>query len=157
MNYAPMQQMTMARHIARSAEQQIKDKTGIGISVMLYPGKDMLRSPAQMLKIVALALDMSPDCFRMKTRVREITELRFLGALLLRMNFPRMTLNEIAALFGGQDHSSIINGVARANDLIYTGDPRFVKKYNAALKSVNLWLSEACKATGSGMIPAGES
>ena len=139
MYYAAAQQ-TAARHIARSAQQQIKDKTGMRVNLMVYPYENMLRSPEQMLHIIAIALDMSPECYRMKSRARNIVELRFLGALFLRRNFPAITLNQIATLFGGQDHSSIISGLARAHNLIYTGDQRFVQKYNTALKSVNLWL-----------------
>ena len=95
-----------------------------------------------MLHIIAVALGMNPDSYRMKTKVRHIVELRFVAAILLRRNFPTMTLHQIATLFGGQDHSSIISGLARANDLIYTGDPRFLKKYNTALKAVDLWLKK---------------
>ena len=107
---------------------------------MLYPAEDTFKTPEQMLKIIALSLDMSYDCFRMKSRAREIAELRFIGALFLRMNFTYLTLSDIATLFGGQDHTSIISGMTRAHNLIYTGDLRFLKKYNTALKSVNLWL-----------------
>jgi len=38
------------------------------------------------------------------------------------------------------DHSSIMSGMCRANKLICTGDDRFLKKYNKALNSVNIWL-----------------
>jgi len=140
MNYAPARKISTARHIARSAQRQIKDRTGMRVTLLLYPNENASRTPDQMLKVVALALDMNPDCFSMKSRMREITELRFIGAMFLRMNFPYVTLNEIAALFGGQDHSSIISGLTRAHNLIYTGDLRFIKKYNTALKSVDIWL-----------------
>jgi chromosomal replication initiation ATPase DnaA len=93
-----------------------------------------------MMEVIALALNLSPNCYKMKTRARHIAELRFICALFLRMHFPYITLQQIATLFGGLDHSSIISGLARANNLIYTGDLRFIKKYNTALKSVNLWL-----------------
>jgi len=140
MNNAPAQQTRSVHNIARSAQRKIKNITGMNVSVILYPTDQALKTPEQMLKIVALALDMKYECFRKKSRIREITELRFIGALLLRMNFPCVTLNDIARLFGGQDHSSIINGLARAHSLIYTGDLRFVKKYNTAVKSVDIWL-----------------
>ncbi len=94
-----------------------------------------------MLRIVALALDMSPSCFHMKTRAREVSELRFIAAVLLRSNFPQITLQKIGSLFGGQDHSSVLNGLSRAYDHIYTGDTRFLNKYNKALQSVNIWLN----------------
>jgi chromosomal replication initiation ATPase DnaA len=142
MYYAAAQQITTARHIARSAQRQIKEKTGMRVSMMLYSPELGSKTPEEMLHIIAVSLGMNPDSYRMKTKVRHIVELRFVAAILLRRNFPTMTLHQIATLFGGQDHSSIISGLARANDLIYTGDPRFLKKYNTALKAVDLWLKK---------------
>ena len=37
MNYAPGTQISKARHIARSAQQRIRSKTGMTVSLMLYP------------------------------------------------------------------------------------------------------------------------
>lgn len=140
MYYAAAQQMTTARHIARSAQQQIKDKTGMKVNMLLYYGDADSKTPEGMLYIIATALGMKMNDYRMKTKLRDIVELRFVAAVLLRRNFPTMTLQQIAAIFGGQDHSSIISGIARAHALIYTGDQRFVNKYNTALRSVEHWL-----------------
>lgn len=140
MYYAAAQQMTMARQIARSASRQIKDKTGMHVSIMLYPTETRVKTPGQMLNVIALALDMDPKSYRMKKREREIVELRFIAAMLLRNNFSDLTLSQIAALFGGQDHSSVINGLARAYNLIHTGDLHFIHKYNTALNAVSRWL-----------------
>jgi len=139
-NTAAQQMITTARHIARSASQQIKNKTGMGVTMIVYPADSITKTPEQMLGVIALALNMSPDNYRLKSRERNIVELRFIGALFLRRNFPLVTLQQIAALFGGQDHTSVINGLSRAYELIYMQDTRFVKKYNAALQTVNLWL-----------------
>lgn len=140
MYYTAAQQMSTARHIARSARRQIKNQTGMQVNVVLYPMETQPKTPEKMLRIIAIALDMSPECYKMKTRVRSIVELRFIAAMLLRNNFPEVTLHQIAAYFGGQDHTSVMNGLARAYDLIYAGDQRFIKKYNTALQSVNTWL-----------------
>jgi len=137
---AQPQQMTAARHIARSANKQIKNKTGMEVTLMVYPIDSSIKTPERMLRIVALSLDMSPSCFRMKTRAREVSEMRFIAAVLLRSNFPQITLQQIGTLFGGQDHTSVLNGLSRAYDYIYTGDTRFLNKYNKALQSVNIWL-----------------
>ncbi len=140
MNYAPARQISTARHIARSAKQQIKDKTGMKVNLLLYNSESTLNRPKRMLDVIAIALGMSPGCYKLRSRLRNIVELRFVGALFLRMHFPNVTLSQIASLFGGQDHSSVISGIARANNLLYTGDERFMTKYNNALNSVNLWL-----------------
>ena len=140
MYYAATQQIDDARHIARSAQQRIKDKTGMLVTMVLYPSDNTLKTPERMLHIIAASLGMNPNCFQLKTRTRDIVELRFIAALCLRSNFPTITLHQIAVLFGGQDHSSIISGLARAHNLIYTEDERFLEKDQSALKAVNLWL-----------------
>ena len=140
MHYTAAQQMTTARHIARSASRQIKNQTGMHVNVMICPTTGSLKTPERMLTIIALALDMSPACYKMKTRVRSIVELRFIAALLIRCNFPHVTLHQVASYFGGQDHTSVMNALTRGYDLIYSGDQRFIKKYNTALQSVNTWL-----------------
>ncbi len=113
---------------------------GMGVTVVQYPTEQVNMTPQRMLHVIALALDMSPECYKMKTRVRNIVELRFLGGLLLRQYFPALTLCQIAAYFGGQDHSSVINAISRAHNLLYVGDAQFLKKYTTVLKSVNTWL-----------------
>ena len=140
MYYAATQQITDARHIARSAQQQIKDKTGLQVTMVLYPSESTLKTPEHMLHIIAAALNEHPRNYQLKTRIRNIVELRFIAALCLRSNFPTITLQQIAAFFGGQDHTSVINGLARAYELIYAGDESFTKKYKTALAAVNLWL-----------------
>jgi len=133
--------MNTARTIARSAEKQIKSRTGMRIKVMLYVNEER-KGPEEMLQAIANALHMSFDIYRVKSRKREVVELRFLSSLLLRKFYPRLTLKQIAALYGGQDHSSIINGVERATDLLETNDVPFTRKYNTALNTVTQWLKD---------------
>jgi len=139
MYFVTTQPITTVRHIARVAQQEIREKTGLHMHLML-PIQNIGKSPERMLHVIALALDMNPQCYKMKTRVRNIAEMRFIAAIFLRQNYPTLTLQQIAKLFGLQDHTSIMSGLARAYNLIETGDTRFIKKYNAALKSVNSWL-----------------
>ncbi len=135
-----------ARHIARSAQQTIKNKTGLNVSMMLYPTYSTLKTPEQMLYKIAIALDMDPACYKMKTRARDVVELRFIGAHFIRMYFPEVRLQQIAAFFGGQDHSSVISGLMRAYELIHIEDTRFLEKYTTAEKAVDLWLKNGMPA-----------
>ena len=139
-NTAAIQQITTARHIARSARQQIKNKTGIGVNMVFYPTTVGQKTPENMMAIVAGSLGMGYDCFKLRSRERNVVELRFLAALFLRRNFPLLTLQQIAGLFGGLDHSSVVSGLTRAHNLIFTNDQRFIKKYNTVLNTVDLWL-----------------
>ncbi len=140
MYYATISPANTSQHIARPVKQMVKERTGMSIEVLQYPTEHINKTPLRMLHVIALALDLNPECYRMRTRVRNIVELRFIGSLLLRQHFPALTLHQIAAYFGGQDHSSVINGLSRAHNLIYVQDTEFLKKYNSALKSVTQWL-----------------
>ena len=140
MNYAPQQKISTARHIVRSAERQIMDETGMQVDLLLYPPDDTIRAAEDMLEIIAVALDMNPACYKLRTRVRIITELRFIAAMFVRTNFPKITLHQIAGMFGGQDHTSILSGLTRGYNLIHTGDLNFMTKYNVAQKAVSIWL-----------------
>ena len=135
-------QISTARHIARVAEQKIRANTGLRISLLLFPNDTARKRPEHMLRLVANALNIGYEHFTRKTRKRETVELRFIGALLLRRFYPDVTLKQIGALFGGQDHTSVINGISRAYNLLETNDIVFCTKYNKALNTVNLWLKE---------------
>lgn len=93
-----------------------------------------------MLKIVAGALQMDTACYTVKSRERDFVDLRFIASSLLRCFFPGITLQEITVLFGGQDHTSIMNGLSRSAMLLASGDERFTTKYEIALKAVNKWI-----------------
>ncbi len=142
MKYSPVANNRTTRNIVRMAQQRIKFKTGIGVSIMLRSSQDPLNTPEKMLQKIALSLNMSYECFTKRSRERDIAELRFLGAYFLRVHFPAITLHQIAALFGGMDHSTVISGLVRANNLIYTADTRFMVKYQTALNAVNQWLNK---------------
>jgi chromosomal replication initiation ATPase DnaA len=129
------QQSKGARHIAQ--------KRGLVMDLRLQQaGGSGLKTPEHMMEVIAGALNMSASCYSMRSREREIVELRFLASMFMRTHFPYTTLQQIAALFGGLNHSSVINGLARAYDLIYTGDSLFISKYNAARKAVDAWMDE---------------
>ena len=140
MRYILPQQLNDARHITRAAEQQIMDKTGMRVTLVLCPDYHTSKTPEQLLRIVAESLEMGMACYKIKSREREIVDLRFIAASLLRCFFPGITLHEITVLFGGQDHTSIMNGLSRAAMLLAAGDEKFTIKYETALKSVNKWI-----------------
>jgi chromosomal replication initiation ATPase DnaA len=131
-------QQAMQAHSTRTA--------AIVPDAIQYPTEQMWKTPSRMLHVIALALDMDPECYRWKKRDRNIVELRFLAGMLLRRYFPALTLQQIANYFGGQDHTSVIHGISKAHSLIYVRDPAFVKKYNAAILSISAWLKRDVSA-----------
>ena len=147
MRYTIAPQMLTARNITRAAEHQIQKETGMRISLMLNPDTISGRTPEQLLKIVARALNMDITNYALRSRARAVVELRFIASRLLRCCFPSITLHQITLFFGGQDHTSVINGLERAEALLACGDESFTNKYETALKHVNIWLRKEVSAS----------
>lgn len=142
MKYATLPSAAVNTNLAATfADQPVKENKSMCLTILQYPTEQVNSTPLRMLHVIALALDMNPECYRMKTRVREVVELRFIASILLRQYFPALTLQQIGGYFGGQDHTSVINGISRGYNLIYVRDIAFTKKYNAATKSVDAWLT----------------
>ena len=112
----------------------------MSVNLILCPEHNSARTPEQMLQVIATSLGMDMEAYKIKCRERHFVELRFIAAFFLRSYFPGITLQQITAFFGGQDHTSIMNGLSRAGMLIATGDDRFTTKYETVLNSVNKWL-----------------
>src|ERR1700744_1769293 len=101
MIYTPAQQMDTARNIARTAQRKIKNQTGMKMSIMLRPVSSIFETPEEMMEVIAHTLGIDPIYYKVKIRTRDIVEMRFIAALLLRIHFPRITLCQIALMFGG--------------------------------------------------------
>ncbi|MBC7552535.1 MAG: hypothetical protein H7257_01005 [Taibaiella sp.] len=140
MYYSIPQQISEARHIARAAEQQIKNSTGMVVRLMLCPEYHRTKSPEELLQVVAAALGMEVKDYATKCRTRPYVDLRFIAANLLCSHFPAITLLQITVFFGRQHHTSILNGLERVRALIAAGDPRFMAKYETAQAAVNRWV-----------------
>ena len=114
----------------------------MSVTLVLCPTDNLWKTPEQMLHVVAGALHMEYNSYKKKTRERAVVDLRFIASHLLRTYFPAITLQQISVLFGGQDHSSVINGLSKTNILLATRDESFTNKYETALKSVTTWLRD---------------
>lgn len=142
MKYATLTPAVVNTKIVAVTAEVPANETKTTCTILQYPTEQVNSTPLRMMHVIALALDMNPECYRMKTRVRDVVEMRFIASLLLRQYFPALTLQQIGGYFGGQDHTSVINGISRAYNLIYVRDISFTKKYNAATRSVDAWLTK---------------
>jgi chromosomal replication initiation ATPase DnaA len=143
MNYAIARHNYITQpHICISDKKQYITTDDMRITLVLSLYGNGTKSPDKMLEVIAAASHMQYDYFKTKTRKREIVELRFMAALLLRKYYPNITLKEIARLYGGQDHTSVMNGLARANELLDINDPVFTYKYQNAVYAINRWIKE---------------
>lgn len=143
MSYAIAHQSYPAtQHISIAHRQQNSTMDNMRMALVLTVYGGGRKSPDKMLEVIAMASQMNYEYFQAKTRKREIVELRFLASLLLRKYYPNITLKQIAQLYGGQDHTSVMNGLSRANELLDINDPVFTYKYLNAINAVNQWIRE---------------
>ncbi len=116
-------------------------KKNKGTTRVFYADRKASLSPEKLLSVVACSLNMDTEDYKIRSRARSYTDLRFIGAFLLRTFCPAITLQQISVLFGQQDHTSVHNGIVRAAGFLSVGDDEFSSKYHLALKSVNEWLN----------------
>lgn len=142
MNIAPIKRSKLcsAKSITKQAERSIEKKTGLRVNLIAYRDSHIARTPEKMMNIIAGSLGMDRTHYTLRSRERDVVELRFLAAYFLRSYFPTITLHQISMFFGGVDHTSVMNGLARANMLLEMEDQRFSHKYETVLRSVNQWL-----------------
>lgn len=93
-------------------------------------------SPEQILDIVSDVLCKPQSVFYVKCNKRDAVDARCIAAVLLYNNTSR-TLVEIGQLFGGQDHTTIMNLLNRYQARKDTNDTQFMYKYNKCEQKVN--------------------
>lgn len=143
-----VKQMHMIARILEEAQEEIKERTGMDCTVMLVRSELNEETPSEMLNVIASALQQNPEAFQYKSRKREIVDMRFIAAKLLRVIFPRITLIEIGELFGGQDHTTIVSSLQTANELLDSKDADFCNKYEIAAAAVQEWRFAKIKIYG---------
>ncbi len=80
------------------------------------------------LELVAHILNMPKEAYTEKSRKRNAVHMRFIASILLREYMPKLPYKEIGKLFGGQDHTTVMNSVYRGWRLVST-NADFANKY----------------------------
>ncbi|MEI8278680.1 MAG: helix-turn-helix domain-containing protein [Bacteroidota bacterium] len=140
MNYTAQHMSTSISMLHSATGTQ--EHRGIPMRLPISRTQQVIKKPMDMLRIIANTLQMSVENYIERNRTREVVDLRFVSAKLLRHYYPNITYKQIGALYGGQDHTSIMNAIGKANDLLYAGDKSFTQKYHAALNSIEQWINE---------------
>ena len=99
------------------------------------------KQPADMLKVIAEAVGMQAGDYRVKCRGVVYTDLRTIGALLLREYYPDIRLTEMGYLFG-TDHTSVIHNMKVGNGYLSVHQQPFLSKYLTAKQLVEQWITK---------------
>lgn len=78
---------------------------------------------------VSIALEVTIEDIKSDRRFTDLSEARFILFFLIKNN-TELTLREIGNLFGGRDHSTVLNGIGRYEELVYAKDKQFLTKIN---------------------------
>jgi chromosomal replication initiator protein len=139
--------------IARSCTSSVRELEGAVIKLLAYSSlrreeislemartalQGMLRgdgeegrriTPDLIRERVARAWDVTPDSLSSKRRTREITEPRQVAMYLIRELLDR-SLQNIGALFGGRDHSTVIYAIRKVEERMGE-DPEFAERVDS--------------------------
>jgi chromosomal replication initiation ATPase DnaA len=127
----------------RHAENYVQKHTGLLVKCKLDI-IDTKGHPKEMMGLIAETLGLGIEQFYVKTRKREIVEMRMLAAFFVKKHYAQLTLMDIAGLFGDNniDHSTVIHYVNTVNDLVTGPDKPFLWKYRKVLNAINLWIRD---------------
>ena|SRR5215831_19171999 len=83
-----------------------------------------MKTTKELLAGVAACFDVTPEQLTGPGRTKELSRARHAAMLVLRRVRTDLSLQSIAACLGREDHTTVIYGLARAEQLLRT-DPEF--------------------------------
>lgn len=96
-------------------------------------------TPEYIMISVGEALGHSQDDFYkhgISRSKQSLVDLRCITTVLIRKYVPSFTYKMIAKLYGGMDHTTIINYTKIFEDRIFTNDDEFIEKYSKAVQQL---------------------
>jgi chromosomal replication initiation ATPase DnaA len=134
------EQKSIVNVVANEAEKKL-ERFGINASVIITIGAPN-KTPALMIETIEKALGYETGMYKVKSKKREVCELRYICMLLFIHYFPSLKLKQIAKLLYLHDHATVLNGLKQGNDLLESQDFSFTNNYKMATKAVEKWMQE---------------
>lgn len=138
------EQLNIAHSLMSDCEQQIFEKTGMKVRLRMSSTSIVGRDPKDMMHVIANSLGLKLLDYTGGKKAKNV-ELRFITSLFLKQYWPELTYVKIGELFGGQDHTTIMNAINVGTEYLQNGDQKFTAKYNTAKSAIDKWLSEDSK------------
>ena len=137
-----VEQLNIAYRLLRRCEEQISKDTGISVRLHLLDASIENKTHQEMLAKIAEALGMPIDAYKIASKKAEFVDLRFIAAVMLEDYYPSLTAKAVAEIFGGQDHTTVLNARVSARKYLATQDERFCKKYHIVKQAIEEWLMQ---------------
>lgn len=89
------------------------------------------------VECLAEALGLTPGDHMVKSKNVPYVELRWLGAIAIMEVYPSVPLTEITVNIYRMNHTTMLHGMTRMEELLDIEDPSFMAKYNKMLEVVS--------------------
>ncbi len=141
-----LDQLNQAHNIMAECEEKIFLETGLKIRLNMSKATLQVLRPDELLVVVAHSLGMKVEDYSKHSKKNNVVTLRFLASLFIKKYWPKFPTKEIGLMFGGQDHTTVLNALKMGANLLENGDQQFTSKYNIVQDAVNNWIKNYEKA-----------
>lgn len=125
--------------ICRHAEKLAFQKTGLRVRLEIRGIEDE-RPPIELIKCIGEHFAVTIEELESDSKARSLSWVRFVCYLMLKEHYEGITLEEIAKMFK-RHHTSVVQGLQSAKNLLDTKDRAFTTMYNQTKTLCNTWLT----------------
>ena len=113
------------------AEERIELLTGLKVMLTAMERSDnQLQSIEDTINAACYIWRTNAPALVERSRKQPLPTMRSVLSLLLKNNFPNLTLNQIAQKIGVGDHTTALYNITQAQAHLSTGDQKFLMYYN---------------------------
>ena len=119
----------MIDQIIDQAENEVLIRTGIRLRLKVAPLDMSTQKSTGVMAVVAKALDVHPDIFKLRSKKKDVVVYRQILIVLMYTYFPGWSQNAIGRMLGGLDHTSVRAQYQRAKLLLSVNDEFLKGRY----------------------------
>jgi len=132
------------KEVIAFAQKTVKLRTGLTIKLFYETPKDLFDSffipPVDLVRVMLRSLKIEMEDVQSDSRKREVVAARQIITHILKKYYKKITLKQIGHLFGGQDHTTIVNSNQKAQLRMDSTELFFIERYYQALGAVEKWV-----------------
>lgn len=130
--------------IVLQAEQDIYAETGRQVRLIIAP--DMMNTERKnavgMFRLICAVQNLLPSEVRQDGQRDDLVRTRQLFYYFARKQFKNTSYEQLGVITGGQDHSTVVYGIAQVEKRISITEDGFMEDYEAVKDAVEQWLND---------------
>lgn len=131
------QQLPLIRSIVDAAESRIYDATGLEVKLIIKPTESNIDEKEELINNCCITWGVTVDFVKKRSRNKERVAMRQILIFLLKMEYPKLALKDIAIMFRMKDHTSAIYAIKTAKKHLQTHDDFFMSFYTKLTPTKN--------------------